>query len=437
MKRAITLLITLVVILAGKASPFAADDVVVRLAAKPESAWLGEKVVLTLDVLGKDGWAQLKRGHVRDVSGGYLKRYETQGTRIQETIEGSAYTGQQYEYLFFPQRSGEVTLAPAALEVEVKYWGAGTESVLTSASTPPLTLDIKVPPGLRADQAVVSTAELTAKQRWNPDTGELHVGDSVTRTITLEADGVSGMTFPPMAEQSLSGVGVYPASPKVEDSYSRGELTGMRVDEVVYVPEQGGEFGASELTFSWWNIEKERLESVSLAGKSFSVKAPAGVPAAAPTDSIDESRAGTRAIWSSGMVILIVLAVLLCAKPLAGRYKDWQKRRNNSEQVLFKRVGRAARDGDGLAVLNSSMYWLDRISTTDVSPRMDLFLSRFGEPEAVNRYLDFTNNLYSTNNISAVKGYYDALAKARLRWREAQRKNKKIDDVLPLVGIES
>ena len=424
-------------IFAGRGTSYAADDVVVRLSAKPESAWLGEKVVLTLDVLGKDGWAQLKKGHARDLSGGYLKRYETQGTRLQETIDGSDYTGQQYEYLFFPQRAGEVTLAPAALEIEVKYWVARTESMLTSASTPPLTLDIKVPPGVVADQTLVSTSQLTAEQRWNPDTGELHVGDSVTRTITLEADGVSGMVFPPMSEQSLSGVGVYPASPLVEDSYSRGDLSGKRVDEIVYVAEQGGDFSASELTFSWWNTEQERLESVSLEGKDFSVNVPPGVKTAAHGSSTEEDKADTRLIWFGGALILIILTALAAARPLMRWWQKWHKKRGESETAYFKRVTRAVRGKDGSAVLRSSMAWLDHISATDLSARMDLFLTRYGEPEAVNRYLEFTDSLYSTDNTSAARSYYETLARARLRWRAVQRNRQKIDDILPPVGIET
>ncbi len=426
------------IILSGRDNLFAADDVVVRLAAKPETAWLGERVVLKLDVLGKGGWAQLKRGHAKELSGGYLKRYEAQGTRLQETIDGAAYTGQQYEYLFFPQRGGEVTLAPVTIEVETKYWGGRTESVLTTVSTPPFTLDIKVPPGVSADQTLVSTSRLIAKQSWNPDITELKAGDSVTRTITLEAEDVSGMVFPPMLERDLPGVGLYPVSPTVEDKYYRGTLTGHRVEEIVYVPEQGGEFSASELTFSWWNTSSEKLETVNLEGRDFSVTAVPGVSASTRTgDAEHVSSSRAKLIWISAAAALVILVLLFVGKPLLHSYKRWQKKRNESETAYFRRVGRAVRGKDGVAVLNSSLDWLDCISTSNVSPRMDLFLSEYGEPESLEQYLNFSNSLYSGDNHIAVKSYYSALAKARSRWRESLRAKQRIDDILPSVGIES
>ena len=114
----------------------AAEPIILRTSVTPEEAWLGQKVVLHVDVLARDGWAQLKKVGDAEVGGAYLLRLESQGTRLSETIEGDTYTGQRYERMLFAQRAGEITVPPLPVDVEVKTWGAGADSRIHRMSTP-------------------------------------------------------------------------------------------------------------------------------------------------------------------------------------------------------------------------------------------------------------------------------------------------------------
>ena len=87
-----------------------AGDILLRTTVTPQEAWVGQRVVLQVDVLGEDGWAQISRFGEVDLSGAYLIRTDTQGSRLQETIGGVAYTGQSYEFSIYPQLAGTVTV---------------------------------------------------------------------------------------------------------------------------------------------------------------------------------------------------------------------------------------------------------------------------------------------------------------------------------------
>ena len=105
MRRVGTLLM-LIGLLSPAAS--AAGNILVRTAVEPAEAWVGQRVILQIDVLGSDGWAQITRFGEVDLPGAYLIRTESQGTRLQETVDGVAYTGQRYQVSIYPQRDGAI-----------------------------------------------------------------------------------------------------------------------------------------------------------------------------------------------------------------------------------------------------------------------------------------------------------------------------------------
>ena len=434
MRIAPVLLSTLLLITLGKQTLFAAEDVIVRLSAKPDTAWIGEKVVLLFDVLGKDSWAQLKKAHDSELEGGYLKRFESQGTRLQETIEGASYTGQRYEYLFFPQRPGVLTIDPVTIDVELKRWGTEAESEMIRMATPPVMLNVRTPPGVQIDEVLISTSSFTATQSWDPDQTEFSVGDAVTRTVKLTATDVSGMVFPPIEHQDIAGVGLYPASPEVEDKYDRGDLRGQRIEKITYVMEQGGAQQASDLMFSWWNTEAEELETVTLNGKSFSVKAAPG-STSIKTPGLPVENSYARFLWMIGVVALFAGLGFVVRKPLSRWFLKWREQRNESERSYFKRVTQAAARKEGAKLLNSAIRWLDRISTDQSLSRLDLFLSRYGSPQALEAYGEFCSSVDTTGDNGNVRKFYQELVAARSKWLAEKHTIQKIDRLLPPVDI--
>ena len=72
--------------------------------------------------IAADGWAQLKKTGDVEIKGGYLLRLESQGTRLNETIKGVSYTGQRYEFLFYAQRGGKLSIPEIVVDLEIKSW---------------------------------------------------------------------------------------------------------------------------------------------------------------------------------------------------------------------------------------------------------------------------------------------------------------------------
>ncbi len=385
-------------------SVIAAEEIILRTAVTPEDAWVGQKVVLHVDVLAKDGWAQLRKVTDAEVDGAYLLRLESQGTRLNETIDGDSYTGQRYSFMLFGQRDGKITVPPATVDVEIKTWGADAGTRIERMSLPLVEFNVRTPPGAKGIRGLISTSNLTASQDWDPETDNPVVGDAIKRTITLRAEDVSAMAFAPTLHNEMENLGIYPGEPTVEDTFARGDLTGTRVETVTYVVERAGDFELPSVELSWWNIDTEELQHIVLPGLTLQVTGGSAV-ASLPNE---------RFSWSVLIPLLVVVVALLVlgGRLLAGR-AAWRLARNETEAAYFRRIRRSARTGDKNAVLSDTMRWLDRINDDSQAARLDLFLQKYGDSAAGVAVLD--------ERESGTMAFLSSLAGARKRWQQAQR----------------
>jgi hypothetical protein len=389
----------------------AAEDIILRTSVIPEKAWVGQKVVLHIEVLAKDGWAQLKKASEADVDGAYLLRLESQGTRLNESIDGDSYTGQRYEFMLFAQRDGKITVPPASVDVEIKTWGSDSSTRIERMTLPSVEFVARTPPGAEGISGLISTGNLTASQTWQPETDSAAVGDAIKRTITLRADDVSGMAFAPSLYSNIENLGIYPGEPTVDDRFARGDLTGTRVETVTYVFERGGDFDIPGIEFTWWNTGTEELRTIVLAGLNLQVADAANVDSAASQQV--EQQLNKRLLWSA----LIALSGLGIASLFFGRramagWTAWRRARNETEAAYFRRIRSSARSGDQVALLSDTMRWLDRINDSSQAARLDLFLQKYGESGA--------SAALSDKSESGGLAFLDTLTVARKRWQQAQ-----------------
>lgn len=409
---------------------YGSDDILIRLSPQPDSPWVGEKVVLQVDVLSKNGWAQLKSLRHAEIPGGFLRRYETQGTRLNETIDGESYTGQRYEFLFFPQRPGKLSIPAIPIDVEIKTWGQGGDTKTKRSQTPSFTLNVKKTGAKQNEDGLISTSSFSAEQTWSPLNTDLSAGDAITRTITLQAKDVSGMVFAPLKQIKVAKISDYPAEPVVNDTYNRGDLQGSRVEKITYLFETGGDFKLPDYSFSWWDTKTKELKTVILEGKTIEVSGQA-----AAIQTTEEQVVGK--IDSRLMMILIACACVVAAflfslrTRMKNSFTNWRKRRNESESKYFKEVAKATGKNDVNLLLMASMRWLDRISTDNLPARMDLFLHQYGEDGAEELFYEILKLDSGQTTPKQISQFYRVLAKSRKNWKKICHQKKKAEHLLP------
>lgn len=410
----------------------AAEDILFRTGVNPEAPWVGQQVLLNVDVLAKDGWAQLKKIGDVQVDGAYLMRLETQGTRLNEVIKGNSYTGQRYQFMVYAQREGTITVPPMPVDVEVKTWGVGGGARIQRQSLPVIRFEARTPPGAEGIHGLISTRNLWADQSWDPRPDNPTVGDAIERTIRLRAADVSAMAFVPMRHERIESLGVYPGEPTVVDRFNRGELTGTRVETVTYVFERPGNIEIPGVVLPWWDVRKSELQRIELPGLSLEVVA---CPVA-DTETATTEEATRPMNWRLVGSLLLAMAVAAAVvHRFGGRVLNslaaWRRGRRESEAVYFRRVMRSARTGDKKAVLRDTMRWLDRASNDSSPARLDEFLQQYGDAQTQVAAAELVKTLGEQSAESRLTAFARGLAAARGRWQKAARVQRRVDSLLP------
>ena len=408
----------------------AAEDVVLRTSTEPQQAWVGQRTLLSIEVLGADGWAQITDMGELEIPGAYVLRTESQGTRLSEVIGGTSYTGQRYQISVYCQRPGRMEIPAMPVTVTVKQWGVNPTGTPQEAMTPSTSLICKVPPGAEGVRGLISTNQLDADQTWSsrPDTVEL--GDAITRSVTLSAVDVSGMAFPPMSHPEIEGVGIYPGEPSVSDTSNRGSLQGQRVESVTYVLELPGEVALPAIVLPWWDIDDRVLRRIELPGLDFTVEGelvpePVVEPEVAPAEQPRD-----RVLLAAVVAVLIALGLWLGLR-IGKFYQDQRRAWLDSEEAAFKGVNTALRGADPGKISAALMHWLDRLDPGTRPARLDLFLEDHGDETTRAAAAALSQSLATGEPLTEARVMARGLKKARRHLLHRRHAVQRAENLLP------
>jgi hypothetical protein len=400
----------------------AADEVVVRTSTIPETALVGQRVILRVEVLGRDGWAQIKRSDDFAVGGAFVMKTQTQGTRIQEQIAGHEYTGQRYELSIYPQRAGKILVPEVEAEVLVTTWGGNAGKQVHKASVPGLSFMAEYPPGAGGIRGLISTNDLTGSQSWEPKTETVMVGDALRRTFSFKASNVPGMAFLPVEYPDIEGVAIYQEEPVVEDKVDRGSILGQRQESVTYVFEEPGDFSIPPLDLYWWDMKETILKRIELSGLSVRVEPNPAIAVHEFGGPVPEGSRG----WSRWLALAALLAGaglgFAFRQSLARLWVEWLEARRMSEKYQFRAILQAIQTGNRDSVIRETMHWLDRIGDGGEPARLEGFLTRFGSPELCSLGIQVAAMDETPVDLAL---FGKGLKEARQHWRQEGRSSKR------------
>ncbi|MFB9136938.1 hypothetical protein ACFSJQ_24400 [Vibrio olivae] len=288
-------------------------------------AWLGsqqqseqsysvrQQVILVIDV-GTTRWftggTQIS---AIDVPNLMSKQRNTLATNYTERIDDQTWSRQHWELTLYPQVSGDYVIPPIAVTVTVS--GSDGKSIEKTLYTQPLSFSAQLPSGeLTQEESWLASPQVTVKETWTPSHDELHVGDSVTRRVTINAVDTLSVLIPavlsaPNTSQSAAGYQSYPKPPTLIDTQNRGSYQSSRHEEVTYVLQHGGEVQFPEQHVLWWNTQINKLEQVTLPAAHYRVKHTMG------------SWLSLYGIWIV-MMICIVITLVIAVWAVSRFYRD-------------------------------------------------------------------------------------------------------------------
>ncbi len=198
--------------------------------------------------------------------------------QYQSVLDGVEVTILEQDYRVTADKAGNFTLWGIGFKGSVVYGSNRTGTTkLVSANTAPEQFAIKVNPIPDNYQGNwLPASSLSLSQRWsdsdgnaiNNDTLETKVGDSISREITLDIQGVTSERFPDIKIDYPKSVRVYQEKPQF--SQLANGSTRMTLTQVI-IPQQQGDITLNDVQINWWNSQKEKQVSSNIEGITLNV----------------------------------------------------------------------------------------------------------------------------------------------------------------------
>ncbi|MBF0185199.1 MAG: protein BatD [Magnetococcales bacterium] len=279
----------------GSSGEKADEDWFLEVSATPEKVLVQGQVVLAVRFF-----------RAREVAGASLS--EPQLTAEEAIVEklgddrsfesmrqGRRYQVVERRYALFPQKSGRLTIPPLRLDIQ-----SGRRGLLSLLDDPfagqggeikrrfSEAVEIGVQPiaeEAKKDPQWLPAHRLQLLEKWQESPPRLQVGESVTRTVTLLADGLTAAQLPELAPLAVAGQGdalkVYPDQPQLSDQRQPTGMIGMRQEKLALVPNKAGTITLPAIEIAWWNVDTQSRELARIPERTVSV-APAAMAASAP-----------------------------------------------------------------------------------------------------------------------------------------------------------
>lgn len=277
-------------------------------------------------------------------------------------VAGRHYRVWERRYAIVPEKSGTITLPPISFRGhaidpgDVNSFFSRGRAVSTHSEA--ITLDVRPRPASSGNDAWLPARSLTLTSEGIADQASARVGEPLTLTLHLQAQGLGFEQLPELKLPKIDGADVYPDKATTQNRDDGEWLYGERERKFAIVPNRAGPLVVPAMSLAWWDTAHDRAASADLGALTLEVEAaaagarsaPAAAAAVGPAEQRPaavralESVAATPAAAESGFWRMIALAALaLWAVTLAGALA-W----------LFIRRGRSAAASTAAAVPGKS-----------------------------------------------------------------------------------
>ncbi len=202
-----------------------------------------------------------------------------------QKINGRTYRVIEMRYALFPTQTGELTIGRAAITTTVAarvqrrdpfdlFGDLLPQGMQVTARSEPITINVKPLPtaGKPIDfTGTVGRFQIDAR----PDRTETEVNQPVTVKFRIEGTGnVKSVAEPTIPD--LPDFRIYRASSNESSSKSGDRLGGTKTFEEVFIPKRPGTLEIPALTFSYFDPDRGKYETIKTQAMSIAVKMPEG-----------------------------------------------------------------------------------------------------------------------------------------------------------------
>jgi hypothetical protein len=348
---------------------------------------VGGIVELQLDILTDSWFTSAPTLPDLKLPGALVMPPDGHAEHLNQTLDGKAFNGMRYRYRITPNLARGFDIPPLTVRAT-----PGQASAELSALSPPLHFEAAQPPGFEPGEPVLVAQGLRFSQKVLDSSTPLKVGDSITRQLTLQADGALAMSLPTPTLADVAGLSRYPKNPQVSNQDDgRGNFNGgQRIDTATYRIDTPGHYSLPAIELKWWDASTRQTRTAQVPAVTFEAVANSAYrPVFSITDDLkklgQQSRLHLSGHWFGVLALLLIVALVAWfARPVMHRaYLGWQARRSARQAMWLESADYAWRQIpaqlDSQPPQLSALYlWTRRrrkgLKLTNLGPRLQALL---------------------------------------------------------------
>lgn len=269
--------ITITVEAQSRAPQNASSDVFVDVEINKDSVYVQEQLLLTIRLYTA---VNLNGAEMQPLELPDALVVDLGEKQFQTSINGRPHIVVERVYSVFPQHSGELIIPSLTYNVSASSgqrdpWNnlyGNSNSNLLRLRTEEQKITVNTIPPQFNGQAWMPAAQVELTEHWSGDTERLKVGEPVTRTITVKAEGLTAGQIVPLSAPSIEGLTFYPDQAQNDDQTTSKGVTGSRIETQALIPNRSGKFTLPAVTINWWDTTNQKMQTASLPPRTVLVE---------------------------------------------------------------------------------------------------------------------------------------------------------------------
>jgi hypothetical protein len=316
------------------------SNVYVELQAEPENPYVKQQIQIVIRVIHN---TPLFDGELLDPEVENADTYRVGADSIYSIfLNGNEFQVLERKLSIIARSPGKIRIPPASFRGLIKSDGSTsatgllTQSRRINRNSEAVHLQVRTPPSGFSGNNWLPAKQLDLEQHWGEIIGELHVGDSVGLTLSIEAKGLAAEALPAgLLFIDSDKIKIYADQETRSNRFDDRELIGRLDQRFAVIVRQPGVIEIPKTLLKWWDIEQEAEKVAILEGRKWTVSRSSIVQRDGDNTEISQAwiRSQSKGFniaamrknwhwWTLTVVALVIICLLFCVRRLRNRIHE-------------------------------------------------------------------------------------------------------------------
>ena len=370
---------------------------------------VGSEIIYTVRVYDQ---GNMQSGTLRppEIPGAAIESSGESSNR-QVILDGQRYSLHEQRFRITPETSGTLEIPPTILDARMQpepeanprrsrsffggFFDRAQAGPLRRVASNPITLEVGARP-TTTEGWFLPAKVVRLEEVWSAESGELHPGEALTRTVSLRVLGATSEQLPAFVIPKPDGARQYAEGTREGTRPTDQGTISVREETVTIIPSQAGTLEFPAVEVKWFDVDTKTpriasipartFEVLPAAGQSREIQPEAGMPAVMP-EAAELATPATPNLaqrdWRTVSGIAAILAIVALAGLGAGRLRRRRRDAEPSLSLRARRVLAACRNSDPQNARQAILQWAEAALPEPFTPTLVDIGNRLDNPTLV------------------------------------------------------